>query len=154
LTYEPKTYLPVSGGTKSLSKKGGLNEQQEKFVDLLFKHDGDSKLAIQAHDHYSNESRSWLMRHCSDAIVERTKRLIAAQTVQAAAKVSEVLTLGDDPSKPPSPYIKMQMKAAESILDRAGVQAAIKIEADVRTITGVVYLPDKSPEKDVEIIDG
>lgn len=148
--YQPPQILPQTPFTKYKGKKKGeLTIEQEEFVDLLFEHGGDSHQAIAAHSHYSKGSRSWLMRHCADAITARATKFLAAHTAAASVKLVNAMTMGEG-NEPVSPFVKQQIKAAESILDRSGVQAVIKIEADVRQMTGVVFLPDKAVEKVIE----
>lgn len=146
--FEPPQILPQSRSLKK-KKKGELTAEQEEFVDLLFEYSGDSHKAIAAHSHYAKGSRNWLLTHCANAITARATKFIAAHTAQASLKLVNAMTMGDG-DEPVSPFVKQQIKAAESILDRAGVQAVIKIEADVRQMTGVVFLPDKATDKVIE----
>ena len=150
--FEPPQILPQPRATAvAEKKKDELNDDQKAFVDALFEAGGDADQAIALCPQYSSGSKGYLMRRCAKEITSRATKFLAAHTAQASMKLVNAMTMGDDPDTPVSPFVKQQIKAAESILDRAGVQSALRIEADIKTMTGVVFLPDKQKEQPIVI---
>tara|TARA_B100001057_G_C22406837_1_gene778136 strand:- start:148 stop:549 length:402 start_codon:yes stop_codon:yes gene_type:complete len=125
-------------------KKKELTVQQEQFLELLFENGGNVRQAAELAG-YSSGSIAWLKERLADEIVERTKTMLASQSLQAANKLANLVTAvdierGDD----------LRLRAAESILNRVGIAKQETMNHNVQAIHGVVLLP---PKKEV-IIDG
>ena len=125
-------------------KEREITPQQQKFLDLLFENGGQvTAAAVDAG--YSRGSAGWLRRHLADEIVERTRTMLAGQSLKAANKLVSLvdapdIARGDD----------LRMKAAESILNRVGLGKQETMNHNVQAVHGVVLLP---PKKEV-VIDG
>jgi len=94
---------------------------------------------------YSEGSIAWLKDRLADEIIERTKTVLAGQSLKAANKLVSLVDAvdierGDD----------LRMKAAESILNRVGLGKQETMNHNVSAVHGVVLLP---PKKEV-VIDG
>ena len=125
-------------------KKKELTVQQEQFLELLFENGGNVRQAAELAG-YSSGSIAWLKERLADEIVERTKTMLASQSLQAANKLANLVTAvdierGDD----------LRLRAAESILNRVGIAKQETMNHNVQAIHGVVLLP---PKKEV-VIDG
>ena len=88
---------------------------------------------------------SWLRERLADEIVDRTRTMLAGQSLKAANKLVNLIDTpaierGDD----------LRMKAAEAILNRVGLGKQETINHNVQAVHGVVLLP---PKKEV-VIDG
>ena len=125
-------------------KKKELTPQQAQFLELLFENGGQvTAAAIDAG--YSRGSAAWLKSTLSDEIIERTKQVLATNALKAA---NRVVTTIDNPA--PERGDDLRLKAAESLLNRVGVEKQEQINHNVTAIHGVVLLP---PKKEV-VIDG
>ena len=87
----------------------------------------------------------WLKDRLADEIIDRTKTVLAGQSLKAANKLASLvdapdIARGDD----------LRMKAAESILNRVGLGRQETLNHNVQAVHGVVLLP---PKKEV-VIDG
>jgi phage terminase small subunit len=118
-------------------KKKELTVQQEQFLELLFENGGNVRQAAELAG-YSSGSIAWLKERLADEIVERTKTMLASQSLQAANKLANLVTAvdierGDD----------LRLRAAESILNRVGIAKQETMNHNVQAIHGVVLLPPK-----------
>jgi phage terminase small subunit len=126
------------------NRKPALTEKQEAFLDALFDNGGNLTAAAQVAG-YSEGSIAWLRDRLADEIIERTKTVLAGQSLKAANKLVSLVDAvdierGDD----------LRMKAAESILNRVGLGKQETMNHNVSAVHGVVLLP---PKKEV-VIDG
>lgn len=106
-------------------------------MELLFENGGNVRQAAELAG-YSSGSIAWLKERLADEIVERTKTLLASQSLQAANKLANLVTAvdierGDD----------LRLRAAESILNRVGIAKQETMNHNVQAIHGVVLLPPK-----------
>ena len=125
-------------------KKKELTAQQEQFLELLLENGGNVRQAAELSG-YASGSVAWLKDRLADEIIERTKTMLASQSLQAANKLANLVTAvdierGDD----------LRLRAAESILNRVGIAKQETMNHNVQAIHGVVLLP---PKKEV-VIDG
>jgi len=126
------------------NRKPALTEKQESFLEVLFENGGNVNAAAESAG-YSKTSVSWLRERLADEIVDRTKVMLAGQSLKAANKLVNLIDTpaierGDD----------LRMKAAEAILNRVGLGKQETINHNVQAVHGVVLLP---PKKEV-VIDG
>jgi phage terminase small subunit len=126
------------------NRKPALTEKQESFLEVLFENGGNVHAAAESAG-YSQSSVSWLRERLADEIVERTKIMLAGQSLKAANKLVNLIDTpaierGDD----------LRMKAAEAILNRVGLGKQETVNHNVQAVHGVVLLP---PKKEV-VIDG
>jgi|TARA_R110002020_G_scaffold148420_1_gene324249 phage terminase small subunit len=126
------------------NRKPALTEKQESFLEVLFENGGNVNAAAESAG-YSKTSVSWLRERLADEIVDRTRTMLAGQSLKAANKLVNLIDTpaierGDD----------LRMKAAEAILNRVGLGKQETINHNVQAVHGVVLLP---PKKEV-VIDG
>ena len=126
------------------NRKPALTEKQESFLEVLFENGGNVNAAAESAG-YSKTSVSWLRERLADEIVDRTRTMLAGQSLKAANKLVNLIDTpaierGDD----------LRMKAAEAILNRGGLGKQETINHNVQAVHGVVLLP---PKKEV-VIDG
>ena len=89
---------------------------------------------------------TWLRDSLADEIVERTRALLAGNSLKAANKMIDlvdtpVVERGDD----------LKLRAAEAILNRVGLGKQETMNHNVQAIHGVVLLP---PKKEMVIDNG
>ena len=118
-------------------KKKELTAQQEQFLELLLENGGNVRQAAELSG-YASGSVAWLKDRLADEIIERTKTMLASQSLQAANKLANLVTAvdierGDD----------LRLRAAESILNRVGIAKQETMNHNVQAIHGVVLLPPK-----------
>ena len=126
------------------NRKPALTEKQESFLEVLFENGGNVNAAAESAG-YSKTSVSWLRERLADEIVDRTRTMLAGQSLKAANKLVNLIDTpaierGDD----------LRMKAAEAILNRVGLGKQETINHNVQAVHGVVLLP---PKKEV-VIEG
>lgn len=126
------------------TKKPALSEKQELFLDALFQNGGNLHAAAEVAG-YSPGSVSWLRERLADEIVERTRTMLAGQSLKAANKLVSLVDSQDIERAD-----ELRMRAAEAILNRVGLGKQETMNHNVQAIHGVVLLP---PKKEV-IIDG
>jgi len=124
------------------NRKPALTEKQESFLEVLFENGGNVNAAAESAG-YSKTSVSWLRERLADEIVDRTRTMLAGQSLKAANKLVNLIDTpaierGDD----------LRMKAAEAILNRVGLGKQETINHNVQAVHGVVLLP---PKKEVVI---
>ncbi len=126
------------------NRKPALTEKQETFLDALFENGGNLTAAAEVAG-YSPGSIAWLRDRLADEIVERTRTMLAGQSLKAANRLVDLVS---------SPEIErgdeLRMKAAEAILNRVGLGKQETINHTVAAVHGVVLLP---PKKEV-VVDG
>ena len=125
-------------------KKKQLSEKQENFLTALFESNGNFNQAAEIAG-YSRGSVTWLRDALAEEIVERTRAVLAGNSLKAANKMVElvdtpVIERGDD----------LKLRAAEAILNRVGLGKQETMNHNVQAVHGVVLLP---PKKEV-VIDG
>tara|TARA_R100000008_G_scaffold65221_1_gene42226 strand:+ start:730 stop:1149 length:420 start_codon:yes stop_codon:yes gene_type:complete len=127
--------------------KRKLTEKQEKFLDELLSNGGHVKNAVAAAG-YKEQSRSWLTRSLRDEIIERTRSMLATNSVKAASRIIEGL---DADGTVPLNQMDMRLKTAESVLDRVGLGKKQQVEVEGQIMHGIVMLPSKDKPKEIII---
>ena len=127
--------------------KRKLTEKQEKFLDELLSNGGHVKNAVAAAG-YKEQSRSWLTRSLRDEIIERTRSMLATNSVKAANRIIEGL---DADGTVPLNQMDMLLKTAESVLDRVGLGKKQQLEVEGQVMHGIVMLPSKDKPKEIII---
>jgi hypothetical protein len=127
--------------------KRKLTEKQEKFLDELLSNGGHVKNAVAAAG-YKEQSRSWLTRSLRDEIIERTRSMLATNSVKAASRIIEGL---DADGTVPLNQMDMRLKTAESVLDRVGLGKKQQLEVEGQVMHGIVMLPSKDKPKEIII---
>ncbi len=118
------------------NRKPALTEKQETFLDALFENGGNLTAAAEVAG-YSPGSIAWLRDRLADEIVERTRTMLAGQSLKAANRLVDLVS---------SPEIErgdeLRMKAAEAILNRVGLGKQETINHNVAAVHGAVsYTP-------------
>ena len=127
--------------------KRKLTDKQEKFLDELLSNGGHVKNAVAAAG-YKEQSRSWLTRSLRDEIIERTRSMLATNSVKAANRIKEGL---DADGTVPLNQMDMRLKTAESVLDRVGLGKKQQLEVEGQVMHGIVMLPSKDKPKEIII---
>ena len=127
--------------------KRKLTNKQEKFLDELLSNGGHVKNAVAAAG-YKEQSRSWLTRSLRDEIIERTRSMLATNSVKAANRIIEGL---DADGTIPLNQMDMRLKTAESVLDRVGLGKKQQVEVEGQIMHGIVMLPSKDKPKEIII---
>ena len=127
--------------------KRKLTDKQEKFLDELLSNGGHVKNAVAAAG-YKEQSRSWLTRSLRDEIIERTRSMLATNSVKAANRIIEGL---DADGTIPLNQMDMRLKTAESVLDRVGLGKKQQVEVEGQIMHGIVMLPSKDKPKEIII---
>ena len=127
--------------------KRKLTDKQERFLDELLSNGGHVKNAVAAAG-YKEQSRSWLTRSLRDEIIERTRSMLATNSVKAANRIIEGL---DADGTVPLNQMDMRLKTAESVLDRVGLGKKQQVEVEGQIMHGIVMLPSKDKPKEIII---
>ena len=127
--------------------KRKLTNKQEKFLHELLSNGGHVKNAVAAAG-YKEQSRSWLTRSLRDEIIERTRSMLATNSVKAANRIIEGL---DADGTVPLNQMDMRLKTAESVLDRVGLGKKQQVEVEGQIMHGIVMLPSKDKPKEIII---
>ena len=127
--------------------KRKLTDKQERCLDELLSNGGHVKNAVAAAG-YKEQSRSWLTRSLRDEIIERTRSMLATNSVKAANRIIEGL---DADGTVPLNQMDMRLKTAESVLDRVGLGKKQQLEVEGQVMHGIVMLPSKDKPKEIII---
>jgi len=135
MLYLLQGHIILSLPSTAQKDKRELTPKQEKFLDELMVNGGHVKNAVAAAG-YKEQSRSWLTRSLRDEIIDRTRNMLATNSVKAASRIVEGL---DADGTTPLNQMDHRLKTAETIL-----------EANV--MHGIIMLPSKDKQKEI-IID-
>jgi hypothetical protein len=97
---------------------------------------------------YKEQSRSWLTRSLRDEIIDRTRNMLATNSVKAASRIVEGL---DADGTTPLNQMDHRLKTAETILDRVGLGKKQQVEVEGNIIHGIIMLPSKDKPKEIVI---
>ena len=131
----------------ALKEKKSLTEKQEKFLNELMANGGHVKNAVAAAG-YKEQSRSWLTRSLRDEIINRTRNMLATNSVKAASRIVEGL---DADGTTPLNQMDHRLKTAETILDRVGLGKKQQVEVEGNIMHGIIMLPSKDKPKEIVI---
>ena len=130
-----------------VKEKKNLTEKQEKFLNELMANGGHVKNAVLAAG-YKEQSRSWLTRSLRDEIIDRTRNMLATNSVKAASRIVEGL---DADGTTPLNQMDHRLKTAESVLDRVGLGKKQQVEVEGNIMHGIIMLPSKDKPKEIVI---
>ena len=126
-------YLPQT------SKERELTEKQQKFLDCLIQTGGDPKYAAELAG-YAEGSYSQVVKSLKNEIIELASHILAQSAPKAAMKLVQVLDSDD-----PMPQANVKLQAAQTILDRTGLGKQDRLEVNVESEGGALFiLPAKT----------
>lgn len=128
-------------------KKRELTERQQAFLDHLFSEEtmGNAKLAKQLAGYSDNVSVAYIVDSLADEIIEKAKRSFASNASKAMFGVLSVLT---DPAQAGA---MNKLKAANEILNRAGIKEKPDDNTTKLPENGIVILPAKNNTIKLEV---
>lgn len=123
---------------------------QQKFLDVVMdeEHKGNIRKAMRTAGYSDTTPSSVVINALHDELVEAAKKVMATQAVRATYETLDIL------DNPATMGAATKLKAAQVILDRAGVKSkddSNDINLKVPT-GGLVILPAKEVDKGAEII--
>jgi len=126
-------YLPQS------NKERELTEKQQKFLDCLIQTGGDPKYAAELAG-YAEGSYFQVIKSLKNEIIELASHILAQSAPKAAIKLVQVLD-----SDEPIPQANVKLQAAQTILDRTGLGKQDKLDVNVQSEGGALFiLPAKT----------
>ena len=126
-------YLPQS------NKERELTEKQKKFLDCLIQTGGDPKYAAELAG-YAEGSYFQVIKSLKNEIIELASHILAQSAPKAAMKLVQVLD-----SDEPIPQANVKLQAAQTILDRTGLGKQDKLDVNVQSEGGALFiLPAKT----------
>ena len=126
-------YLPQN------KKERDLTEKQQKFLDCLIQTGGDPKYAAELAG-YSEGSYFQVIKSLKNEIIELASNILAQSAPQAALKLVQVMNTDD-----PMPQANVRLQAAQTILDRTGLGKQDKLDVNVESEGGSLFiLPAKT----------
>ena len=126
-------YLPQK------SSERVLTERQQKFLDCLIQTGGDPKYAAELAG-YSEGSYFQVIKSLKNEIIELASNILAQSAPQAALKLVQVMNTDD-----PMPQANVRLQAAQTILDRTGLGKQDKLDVNVESEGGSLFiLPAKT----------
>lgn len=140
----------------SLTKKKKLTDKQEAFIKHYFDVDSPKTFnngkqsALKAG--YSVNSYEWIITTMRDEIVERAKLEFAATSPRAVKQIVDSMTAAHDEGEPLG-RTELRFKAAQDILDRAGVTKKQEVSVESHNLHAVVILPQKTQHEEGQIYD-
>ena len=124
-----------------MAKDKELTEKQSAFLEALFAEvEGDVRAAMDAAGYSRTTPASVILESLHDEIVDRSRRYIAAHSAKAAMAMVGAL------KSPATLGIQNKLRAAEQLLDRAGVVKQDKLEVSVGDSGGLFLLPAKKTD--------
>lgn len=122
-----------------MATKKVLNEQQQKFIEVLFSEAGGDPVKARKLAGYSEGyNTKTLMNSLKEEVIEATQLYIAMNAPRAAMAV--VSGIAD----PTELGLKDKLNAAKDLLDRAGLAKTDKIQVEA-TGNNIMFLPAKDP---------
>ena len=140
----------------SLTKKKKLTDKQEAFIKHYFDVDSPQTFnngkqsALKAG--YSVNSYEWIITTMRDEIVERAKLEFAATSPRAVKQIVDSMTAAHDEGEPLG-RTELRFKAAQDILDRAGVTKKQEVSVESHNLHAVVILPQKTQHEEGQKYD-
>ena len=140
----------------SLTKKKKLTDKQEAFITHYFDVDcpetfsNGKQSALKAG--YAENSYTTILSSMRDEIVERAKLEFAATSPKAVKQIVDSMTAIHDEGEPLG-RTELRFKAAQDILDRAGVTKKQEMSVESKNLHAVVILPQKTQHEEAHIYD-
>lgn len=126
-------YLPQT------TKERELTDKQKKFLDCLIQTGGDPKHAAELAG-YAEGSYSQVVKALKNEIIDLASHILAQSAPKAAMKLVQVLDSDD-----PMPQANVKLQAAQTILDRTGLGKQDRLEVNVESEGGALFiLPAKN----------
>lgn len=134
--------------TTETKKKKELTELQQKFLDVVMDdvHKGNIREAMRTAGYSETAPTSVVIKALSEELIEIARQTVAANAPKAVFATLGVLDNGAELGA------ANKLKAAQSILDRAGVKSKDDSE-DINLKVpsgGLIILPAKEVERDVD----
>ena len=122
-----------------MATKKVLNEQQQKFIEVLFAEAGGDPVKARRLAGYSEGyNTKMLMSLLKEEVIEATQLYIAMNAPRAAMAVVNGI------ADPTELGLKDKLNAAKDLLDRAGLAKTDKIQVEA-TGNNIMFLPAKDP---------
>ena len=129
----------MNGYLHQKQKERDLTEKQQKFLDCLIQTGGDPKYAAELAG-YSEGSYFQVIKSLKNEIIELASNILAQSAPQAALKLVQVMNTDD-----PMPQANVRLQAAQTILDRTGLGKQDKLDVNVESEGGSLFiLPAKT----------
>ena len=129
----------MNGYLPQKQKERDLTEKQQKFLDCLIQTGGDPKYAAELAG-YSEGSYFQVIKSLKNEIIELASNILAQSAPQAALKLVQVMNTDD-----PMPQANVRLQAAQTILDRTGLGKQDKLDVNVESEGGSLFiLPAKT----------
>ena len=129
----------MNGYLPQKQKERDLTEKQQKFLDCLIQTGGDPKYAAELAG-YSEGSYFQVIKSLKHEIIELASNILAQSAPQAAMKLVQVMNTDD-----PMPQANVRLQAAQTILDRTGLGKQDKLDVNVESEGGSLFiLPAKT----------
>ena len=129
----------MNGYLPQKQKERDLTEKQQKFLDCLIQTGGDPKYAAELAG-YSEGSYFQVIKSLKNEIIELASNILAQSAPQAALKLVQVMNTDD-----PMPQANVRLQAAQTILDRTGLGKQDKLDFNVESEGGSLFiLPAKT----------
>ena len=129
----------MNGYLPQKQKERDLTEKQQKFLDCLIETGGDPKYAAELAG-YSEGSYFQVIKSLKNEIIELASNILAQSAPQAALKLVQVMNTDD-----PMPQANVRLQAAQTILDRTGLGKQDKLDVNVESEGGSLFiLPAKT----------
>ena len=133
ILYDMNAYLPQDNKERELTGK------QQKFLDCLIQTGGDPKYAAELAG-YAEGSYFQVIKSLKNEIIELASHILAQSAPKAAMKLVQVLD-----SDEPIPQANVKLQAARTILDRTGLGKQDKLDVNVQSEGGALFiLPAKT----------
>lgn len=133
ILYNMNGYLPQK------HKERELTEKQQKFLNCLIETGGDPKHAAELAG-YSEGSYFQVIKALKNEIIEMASNILAQSAPKAAMKLVEVMNTDE-----PMPQANVKLQAAQTILDRTGLGKQDKLDVNVESEGGALFiLPAKT----------
>lgn len=129
----------MNGYLPQKQKERDLTEKQQRFLDCLIQTGGDPKYAAELAG-YSEGSYFQVIKSLKHEIIELASNILAQSAPQAALKLVQVMNTDD-----PMPQANVRLQAAQTILDRTGLGKQDKLDVNVESEGGSLFiLPAKT----------
>jgi len=128
-------------------KKREYTELQQKFLDCVLddNHKGDIRKAMMTAGYSPTMPTSAVIKSLSEELIELAKNVVAANSIKAVFSTLDIL------DNPASLGASNKLKAAQTILDRAGIKKEESQDINLKVPQGgLVILPAKEVEAEIE----
>ena len=127
-----------------MSEKRKYTELQQRFLDVVLDdvHRGNIRAAMKTAGYADTVSTSVVVNSLSDELIDIAKRVVASQAIRATFATIDVM------DSPADLGAANKLKAAQTLLDRAGIKSKDE-SVDLKIPSGgLVILPAKEYDRD------